>query len=62
MGTYMYLRGVSVTMSSNVPSVGMNHLTVVPENFERCEERCPNCRAPLDEAHDADECQSDDYF
>lgn len=49
-------------MSSNASAAGLNHLTVVPENFERDGERCPACGASLDGGHDANECQDGDYF
>lgn len=49
-------------MSSNASAAGMNHLTVVPENFERDGERCPACGTQLDGGHDASECQDGDYF
>ena len=62
MGNYMCARDVVVSMSSNASAAGMNHLTVVPENFERDGERCPACGTPLDGEHDANDCQDGDYF
>lgn len=34
-------------MSPDSPPAGMNHLTVVPENFDREEATCPSCGRPL---------------
>lgn len=56
MGNLLYVERQATTMSAKRPAVGMKHLTVVPENFERPERAdAETDEDDADERREADE-------
>lgn len=49
MSNYLYVGAIRIdTMSATNQPVGLNHLTVVPENFEPESDSCPSCGERLE--------------
>ena len=54
MSNYLYGGGVVIdTMAATNQPMGLNHLTVVPENFESDSDTCPSCGERLERDEDA---------